>query len=63
MGQRDRVSGVNMYTLMYLHGITDKILPYRTRNSAQCYVAAWVAGGLGEDGFIYMDGRVPSLFT
>ena len=32
-------------------------------NSAQCYVAAWMGGGLGENGYMYMYGWVLSLFT
>ena len=27
---------------------------YSTGNSAQCYVAAWIGGGLGENGYMYM---------
>ena len=38
-----------MYTLLYLKWITNKDLRYSTGNSAQCYVAAWVGGGLGGD--------------
>ena len=40
-----RESGVNMYTLLYLHRITNKILPYSTWNSAV------LCGGLGGRGF------------
>ena len=32
---------MDMYTLLYLKRINNKDLPYSTRNSAQCYVAAW----------------------
>ena len=39
-----------MYTLLYLKWITNKVLPYSTRNSAQCYVAAWMGRSLGENG-------------
>ena len=31
-----------MYTVLYLKWITNKDLLYTTRNSAQCYVAAWM---------------------
>ena len=36
--------GMDMYTLLYLKRINNKDLPYSTRNSAQCYVAAWMGG-------------------
>ena len=36
---------------------------YRSWNSAQSYVAAWMGGSLGENGYMYADGWVPSLFT
>ena len=39
-----REFGMDMYTLLYLKWITNKILLYRTWNSVQCYVAAWMGG-------------------
>ena len=33
-----------MYTLLYLKWIANKDLLYSTGNSAQCYVATWMAG-------------------
>ena len=33
---------IDMYTLLYLKWITNKVLPYSTGNSAQYYVAAWI---------------------
>ena len=36
-----REFGMDMYTLLYLKWITDKDLLYTTRNSVQCYMAAW----------------------
>ena len=39
-----RKFGMDMNTLTYLKWITNKVLLYRTRNSDQCYVAAWVGG-------------------
>ena len=39
--------GMDMYTLLYLKWITNKDLLYSTRNSAQCYVAAWMGGEFG----------------
>ena len=48
--------GMHMYTLLYLKWITNKILLYSTGNSAQCYVAVWIAGEFGENGWMYMYG-------
>ena len=36
-----------MHTLLYSKWITKKDLLYRTGNSAQCRVAAWVGEGFG----------------
>ena len=41
---------INMYTLLYLKWITNKVLLYSTGNSAQCYVAAWWERSLGKNG-------------
>ena len=41
--------GMDMYTLLYLKWITNKDFLYSTRNSAQCYVAAWIGGEFGEE--------------
>ena len=55
---------MGMYTLLYLEWITNKDLLYSTWNSAQCYVAAWmVRVDLGESGYVYVYGGVPSQFT
>ena len=44
-----REFGMDMCTLLYLKWKTNKDLLYSTRNSVQCYVAAWmgeeIAGG------------------
>ena len=48
--------GVDVYTVLYLKWITNKDLLYSTGNSAQCYLAAWMGGGLGENGYVYMYG-------
>ena len=32
----------------------NKVLLYRTENSAQYYVAAWIGGEFGESGYMYM---------
>jgi len=47
---------MDMYTLLYLRWMTNKDLLYSTGNSAQGYMAAWMGGGLREDGFMYMYG-------
>ena len=39
--------GMDMYTLLYIKWITDKDLLCSTRNSAQCYAAAWMGGEFG----------------
>ena len=36
-----------MYTLLYLKQMTNKVLLYTTGNSAQCYLAAWMRGEFG----------------
>ena len=55
--------GKVMYTLLYSKWITNKDLLYSTWKFAQCYVPAWTGGGLGKNGYMYMYGRVPLLFT
>ena len=42
-----RECGMGMSTLLYLKWVTNKDLLYRTGNSAQRYVAAWMGGGFG----------------
>jgi len=42
-----RQFGMDLYTLLYLKWITNKDLPYSTRNSAPCLVAAWMGGEFG----------------
>ena len=49
-----REFGMDMYTLLYLKWITDKVLLYSTGNPAQCYVAAWIGGGLRENGYMHV---------
>ena len=51
-----RKFGMDMYTLPYLKWITNKDLLCSTSNSVQCYLEAWVGGGLGENGYMYMFG-------
>ena len=48
-----------LYTLLHLKWITNKVLPDSTGNSAQCYVAGWREGNLGENAYMYLDGWVP----
>ena len=43
----DREFGMVMYTLLFVKWVTKKDLLYSTRNSAQCYVAAWMGGEFG----------------
>ena len=45
--------GMDMYTLLYLKWITNKVLLCSTRNSAQCCVATWIGGEFGE-GWIHV---------
>ena len=54
-----RESGVDMDTLLYLTRRTSNDLLDSTGNSAQCHVAAWVEGSLGEDGHMHMDDLDP----
>ena len=39
--------GTDVYTLLHLKWITNKVLLYIAVNSAQCYVAAWMRGEFG----------------
>ena len=48
-----RKFGMDMYTL-FLKRITNKVLLDSTWSSAQSLVAAWMGGGLGEKGLIYV---------
>ena len=41
--------GMDMSTLLYFKWITYKDLLYNTRNSAQCYMAAWMGGEFGRE--------------
>ena len=47
---------MDMYTLLYLKWVTNKDLLYRTGNSAQSYLAAWMEGGLGENEYMWLNG-------
>ena len=42
-----REFGINMYTLLYLKWLTNKVLLYSTGNSAQRHMAAWMGGKFG----------------
>ena len=42
-----REFGTNMYTLIYLKQVTNKVLLCSTGDSVQCYVAAWMGGEFG----------------
>ena len=58
-----QTSKVDVYTLLYLKWITNKVVLYSTGNSAQCYVAAWKGGVLGENGYMLIYDWIPSLLT
>jgi len=58
-----RKFGMDTYTLLCLKWITNKHLLYSTGSSAQRHVATWMGGSLGENGYMYMCGSVPSPFT
>ena len=45
---------MDMYILLSLKWITNKDLPYSTGSFAQCYVAPWMGGEFGENGYMYM---------
>ena len=55
--------GKVVYTLLYLKWMTSKDLLCKTGNSAQCYVPVRMGGVLGENGYMYMYGWVPSPST
>ena len=48
-----RESEMDMDTLLYLTWRTSKDLLSSTGDSAQCHVAAWMGGELGENGYMY----------
>ena len=39
--------GIDMYIQLYLKLLASQDLLYRRRNSAQCYMAAWMGGEFG----------------
>ena len=46
--------GMDVYTLLFLRWIINRVLLYSTWNSAQCYMAAWMRGeGQGEWVHVY----------
>ena len=49
-----REFGMVMYTLPYLRRLANKDPLYSTWNSVQYYVAAWIGGHLGENGYMHM---------
>ena len=51
-----RECGMDTGTLLYLTQRTSKDLLGSTGDSAQCHVAAWRGGELGENGCVYMCG-------
>jgi len=58
-----REFGTDMYTLLYLKWMTNKVLLYSTGSSAQCYVAAWMGGEFGGEWIqVYVCDQVTLLF-
>ena len=49
-----RELGIDMYILLYLKWITNKVLLYSTENSAQSYIAAWIGGKLRDNVCTFM---------
>ena len=47
---------MDMDTLLYLTQRTSKDLLDSTGDSAQCHMAAWMGGELGENGYVCMWG-------
>ena len=47
MEGRNREFGIDMYTLLYLNWIANKVLLSSTGNSAQCYVVAQMGEEFG----------------
>ena len=45
---------MHMYMLLYLKWTTTRGLLSSTGNSARHYVAAWMGGEFGENGYVYM---------
>ena len=57
MGERIvREFEIDMYPLLYFKWITNRDLLFSTRNSVQCYVAAWMGEELGKNGYMYKYG-------
>ena len=52
-----------VYTLLYFKWITNRVLLCSIGNTAQCYMAAWMGGEFGGNGYMCMYGRVPLLST
>ena len=55
--RRDREVGMDVYIVLYLKWITNKDRLQSTRNSPQCYVAAWMGREFGGEWirvYIYM---------
>ena len=49
-----RELGIDMYLLLYLKWITNKVLLHSTENSAQSYIAAWIGGKLRDNVCTFM---------
>ena len=46
--------GIDMCMLWYLKWIMNKVIKYSIGNFVQSYVAAWMGGELGENGYMYI---------
>ena len=55
--------GMDMYTLLYLKWITNKDQLYTTWNLLNVLWQPGWDGSLGDNGYMYMYGWVPLLFT
>ena len=55
--------GMDMYVLLHLKWITNKHLLCNMWNSVQCYVPTGIERRFGGNGYMYMFGWVPLLFS
>ena len=61
-----REFGIDIYMPLYLKSRTHKVLLYRTVNSGQCYMAAWVGGEFGGEWihvYVTWEGITPGRST
>ena len=53
----------NSFWSKMIQRLTNKVLLNSTRSSAYCYVAAWMGGEMGGNGYMYMHGWILLLCT